>query len=401
MDKLSREQTAFAVALLTKCMESREKTQAELERDTKVGQSTISKILKGDVTPSAEQLELLFDGLGLKLANVLADCDKDDEEIQGYLATPLTGLSANADTEVRRVVEVIKRVATHASLGDLPFELYWPGDHTHPKSHPNIKSKNVYLVDRSRASTYDFILLFCASPSFGVGQENEIAAQACTPAIRLIPENGLSRMMLGSFLNAIDVPYRGTLDSGITLVESLLEEALKNVRVSYYRQKPLENGVDMSNFGDRLRDLITSRCGGNGAHFAQDVGISNDYLEALKREPFAVTNPSARLLGRMAVRLSVKIAYLLGESDDCDPAWVESNATWRQWVLETTGLDAKRTLQVKDAWRKSYRENLRTDTPTSVSYRQKHTPMSLMDWDKAYKKILNVKSKNTSGDLPF
>ena len=207
--------------------------------------------------------------------------------------------------------------------------------------------------------------------------------------------------MLGSFLNAIDVPYRGSLEAGIIFEDDRLAEALEDVRVSCFRQKALQSGVDMSTFGDRLRDLIASRCGGNSAQFAQDIGISEDHLGALKREPFPVTNPSARLLGRLAARLSVSISYLLGESDTCDPIWVESNDSWRQWIQETPGLDAKRSLEVRDEWRKSYKESLRSEVVSSASYRRKCPPMKKMDWDKSYKQSANAKSKKTTGELPF
>jgi len=43
------------------------------------------------------------------------------------------------------------------------------------------------------------LVIFCGEPSYGVGQENEIATQAGTPAIRLVPPK-MSRMMEGSFM---------------------------------------------------------------------------------------------------------------------------------------------------------------------------------------------------------
>lgn len=41
----------------------------------------------------------------------------------------------------------------------------------------------MYLIDRSRASTFHFLVILCGAPSYGVGQENEIATQAGVPAI--------------------------------------------------------------------------------------------------------------------------------------------------------------------------------------------------------------------------
>ena len=194
MNKLTSEQLSFAISLLVRTMENRDIKQTALALLTGIKQPTISKYINREISPSIEHLELLFDKLGLRLANVLADRDAGKQELRGYLATPLTGLTANADAEVRNVVAQLKQIAQIARSNDLPFELYWPGDHTHPMTHSSVTAKDVYLVDRSRAATYDFIVLFCASPSYGVGQENEIACQACTPAIRLVPKQGLSQL---------------------------------------------------------------------------------------------------------------------------------------------------------------------------------------------------------------
>ena len=132
------------------------------------------------------------------------------EEIVGYLATPLTALTTKEDSELRRIVKLIRDVASDKEFVKPSFRVYWPGDHTHPKDHIDLRAHQVYLTDRSRASTNDFIILFCGAPSYGVGQENEIATQARIPAIRLIPPT-MSRMMLGSFIHAEDIMYSGTL----------------------------------------------------------------------------------------------------------------------------------------------------------------------------------------------
>src|SRR6202020_3365944 len=105
------------------------------------------------------------------------------------------------DAELRKVVMRIRDIAADPQFSSPPFEIYWPGDFTHPKLNGDIPASQVYITDRTRASTHDFIILFCGAPSYGVGQENEIATQAGVPAIRLVPQ-GLSRMMIGSFAKA-------------------------------------------------------------------------------------------------------------------------------------------------------------------------------------------------------
>ena len=197
--------------------------QKLLEQLSGVTQSTISKILNrtqennGDVyTPSEEVLRKLFQAMGLKLADIVTESDHTANEILGYLATPLTGVSPEEDAEIRRIVEEICAVASEEQFSSPPFQIYWPDDHTHPSLHADIPARQVYVTDRSRASTHDFIVIFCATPSYGVGQENEIATQACVPAIRLVPDK-LSRMMGGSFIRATDITYAGSLESGITI----------------------------------------------------------------------------------------------------------------------------------------------------------------------------------------
>lgn len=81
----------------------------------------------------------------------------------------------------------IRRIASDPEFSGPAFEIYWPGDHTHPIRNRDFKPSLVYLKDRSTTSTYDLLVILCAEPSYGVGQENEIATQAGVPAVRLVP----------------------------------------------------------------------------------------------------------------------------------------------------------------------------------------------------------------------
>src|SRR5688572_24076824 len=231
MKELTQEQTEYAVGRFVRLMESRKYTQTQLEQISGVNQSTISKIASSrhdaDGTdryrPSEEVLAKLFKAMGLKLSDILNESDRLPDEILGYLATPLTGLSDAADQELRRVVRLIEALAAEPQFESPHFEIYWPGDHTHPKRHVDISPDQVYVTDRSRASTHDFIILFCGAASYGVGQENEIATQAGVSAIRLMPA-GISRMMSGSFISAHDVRYSGSLDRQITFDKDELRQ---------------------------------------------------------------------------------------------------------------------------------------------------------------------------------
>jgi transcriptional regulator with XRE-family HTH domain len=405
MQELTTEQTEYAVGRLMRIIESRKIKQTQLEQWSGVNQSTISKILSpsqeigGDrYTPSEEVLRKLFQALGLKLTDIIIESDRIADEILGYLATPLTGLAPNAEKEVRRVIDLIRDVASEKEFNSPRFEIYWPGDHTHPLQHADISPSQVYVTDRSRASTHDFIIIFCGSPSYGVGQENEIATQAGVPAIRLVPRV-MSRMMTGSFIHTIDLAYSGQLETGVRFDPEELRAALAAIRKAYFRHRALFRGINGDAFGSRLRKLIDDRCG-DYDHFAADLGISLSYLHNLMEEPFAVSNPSARLLQRMALRLGERVAYLIGESEESDPVWVESNAAWRSWIDKTSGIDAGLALQMRDEWRQEYSTS-RREQQSSASFRRPTLLMREPDWDKRYQRTNKVHRRDgANADQP-
>jgi len=397
MSQLSRERIEYAVARLECVRASRDLTQLQLAELSDVTQGTISKILHPQdddpYVPTEDILVKLFQGLGLNLIEILNEPDCLPEKIVGYLATPLTDLTDTQRTNLRKVVSDVRAIAGDQSFDPPHFEIYWPGDHTHPIDHPNLTAPQVYLTDRSRASTNDFVVLFCGDSSYGVGQENEIATQAGVPAIRLIPQKPISRMMLGSFARAINVQYEGTLQSGIKLPRNDLLKALQDTRRLYFRHRAFYRGGYCDTFRIRLKRLILDRCGGDYAQCADDLGINLDYLHKMMEEPFSVVNPGARLLARIAKRLSTSVGYLLGESEVTDPIYVASNASWRQWADKSSGMDLATGLQIRDKWRSDYDMWVRTRGEATVaSYRNAPKEMQVEDWEQRYQATMKAKS---------
>jgi hypothetical protein len=335
--------------------------------------------------------------LSLKLTDILTEAECLPEKISGYLATPLTGLSDDSHRQVANVVQQVRLLAADARFNHPPFDIYWPGDYTHPQHHANLRADQVYVTDRSRASTQDFVILFCAEKSYGIGQENEIATQAGVPAIRLIPSSGISRMMLGSFLKAVDVPYGGSLQAGIVLDSEKLLVALQEMRRIHFRHQALYRGLNTTTFGARLKVLIDDRCGTDYRQLADELGISLTYLLTLMNEPFAVSNPSGRLLIRIASRLGERVAYLLGESDEMDPVWTESNAAWQRWIEGSTGIDAGIAFQLRKKWRNDYYLRRREQQLSTASYRSTAKLMKEKDWEDEYKKVSGGRTVGTSG----
>ena len=391
MKQLTKEQLEFAVGRLQQVVEYRELSQTQLEEVSGIAQSTISKIFKRTQDPSPDNLKKLCRAIGVRLSDLTNEIELFGHELVGYLATPLTGLSGQEDGELRKIVDRIRALVAAEEFKDPHFDLYWPGDHTHPRNNPDFTPSQVYLTDRSRASTYDFIILLCVSPSYGVGQENEIATQAGLSAIRLVPRS-ISRMMRGAFINAKDVEYRGSLSTGIDFPEQELLDALRAIRRAHFRRQAFYKNLNGHDFGERLRKLINER-GGDYEKFADDVGINLYYLHALMQEPFNVTNPSIKLLKRIAALLGESVGYLVGESERADPIWISSQASFRDWVEANPEIPAGEAFRMRDAWRDEYR--LSKNEPVSVSFRRSNEPMSVADWDRRYRQT-RVKGGNSA-----
>jgi transcriptional regulator with XRE-family HTH domain len=377
--RLRQEEIEYAIGRLEVLKNSRGLSQTDLGVFTGVEQSTISKILKRQQEPSIEILQRLFEGLGLQLADVLkAAADHLPKTLQGYLATPLTGLNERQDTSVRAVVDAVRRFSGAAEFSDPPIKIYWPGEYTHPKSNPAHTPNNVYLIDRSRASTFNFLVILCGAASYGVGQENEIATQAGVPAIRLV-NSGVSRMMLGSFVKSVDIQYRGSLQEGIFFDGEEFAKALREIVRLHYHHGALYPVVNGNDFGPRLKKLVDERAFDNRA-FAEGLGVSLDYVRAMMEEPISVSNPSARLLKRMSVLLGESVGFLLGEKEQDDEVYRESKESFFAWVGGSEeGVDARTALAVFDDWKTEYFARKVESSP--ASFRAEVRPMRKVDWD--------------------
>jgi transcriptional regulator with XRE-family HTH domain len=379
MRELKREEIEYAIGRLEVYMTSRGLNQSDLEEFSGVEQSTISKILHRKQEPSLENLQKLFGGLGLQLADVLrAAADRLPKMLQGYLATPLTGLTEPEDLSVRAVVEAVRRCASAAEFANPPVNVYWPGEHTHPQRNPKYKPSSVYLIDRSRASTFHFLVILCGAPSYGVGQENEIATQAGVPAIRLV-NSKVSRMMLGSFVKSFDVPYTGSLKEGIFFSEEDFTKALRAIVKLHYSHGALYSSMNGHDFGPRMKKLVDERIRDNRA-FAEELGVSLEYVQAMMVEPLAVTNPSARLLERMSILLGESVGFLLGEKEKDDTVYRESKESFNAWVRESGDeVDARTANEMFDQWKIEYFAQKLESSP--VSMRNEVNAMRKADWD--------------------
>ena len=394
MEEYTRGQLEYVLDYVKQVSQSRHLKQTVLEMDSGVPQPTISRLFAGQLEPTPELLRKLCMGLGTNFEEVVHTPERTVPYLLGYVATPLTGLSDAEDRELRRLVLKLKAIAGPDAFPDPRIELHWPGDFTHPKLNPEHTPQQVYRKDRASASTCNFLVMLCLSPSYGVGQENEIATQAGNPAIRFI-NSGVSRMLGGSLLHSTDILFTGSLKDGIHFEETDFARALTWVQQTYYLQLPVFRDLNGHEFGQRLAQLLDKRVA-NRCDFARKLGVAEQYLDVLVQESFIVSNPSARLLKRLSRLLGVSVGYLLGESKDADPVWIDSHASWRAWI-RTLGVEAGPALEMMDDWEAEYIRKATYQQPGVASHRNDLVARSKQDWDIEYQKLL--KRKATANDL--
>lgn len=398
MEDYTKEQLEYVLNYIKQVYESRDLKQTTLAADSGIEQSTISRLFNDRMEPTVDLLRKLCTGLGTNFEEVVRTPQRVSPYLLGYLATPLTGLSDDEDRELRRVVADLKALTGPKEFNDPRFELYWPGDFTHPKSNPEHTPEQVYRKDRAFASTYNFLVLLCLEPSYGVGQENEIATQAGNPAIRFVLEN-VSRMLRGSLLHAIDVTFTGSLQTGIRYDREEFRRALGWIQRNYFLQLPLYQHLNGHEFGDRLRHLLEKRVT-NHSDFAAKLGVARHYLDVLAHESFVVSNPSARVLKRLGVLLGVSVGYLLGESKDADPVWIQSQACWRNWI-RTPSVEAGLAYELKEEWEAEYMRKTGQREPSYASHRNEISPREEKDWDIEYQKRLSRVAPERNGQTKF
>ena len=214
-----------------------------------------------------------------------------------------------------------------------------------------------------------------------MGQENEIATQAGVPAIRLV-NSKVSRMMLGSFVKSFDIPYTGSLEEGIFFDEEEFVRALRAIVKLHYRHGALYSSMNGNNFGPRLKKLVDERALDNKS-FAEELGVSLDYVQAMMVEPISISNPSARLLERMSILLGESVGFLLGEKQQDDAIYRESKETYNAWVRESEEtVDARTAAEIFDQWKAEYFARKVESSP--ISLRNEVRPMQKADWDEMF-----------------
>ncbi len=194
-----------------------------------------------------------------------------------------------------RAARVLERVG---------FSAYIPHLATDPLRHPNVTPAQVYATDRQQVAGADLVVVFLDRPSFGVGQELEIAGNALVPLLLVVREGAaVSRMALGGPARQYGPLRYSTWED--------LEPQLSAAATQIASELAQRVRSELPNIGAALHRART-RAGMARAELAQRVGVSVEFITLVETGDPRTSNPTVAFLGAATRALDLSIADLLG-----------------------------------------------------------------------------------------
>ena len=219
-----------------------------------------------------------------------------------YVASPLT--VADED-ELEQLFEVVRKVCQEKNI-----EPYFPNEVTGPDSQPEIHENEVYKIDRTKVNQSDLMVLLASSPSFGAGQEIEIARNALIP-ITIAYKGGsrISRMVKG-----VPVEYKDLLEyADLADFENKLSATFDyyNLRIDSIRD--LRRSIKSTVIGKQIRKARERKEMSMGT-LAEKVGLTADEINLLESGSTFEINPSFMLLMTLSEALDCDVADIISPS---------------------------------------------------------------------------------------
>lgn len=208
----------------------------------------------------------------------------DRRPLRGYVASALTGLPVVTRDFIAfassKIAEVCKK-----------FEIYvhQPRKATDPILHKDIKPEVVYALDRKRIVDADVLIVIANDPSFGVGQELEIAGSYGKPVILLRREGVIvSRMVTGGLFNLIDDITYSTPEDLERKLRSSLKNSIESLRSWELRNALMEKSLP-AEIGPILRKC-REQSNYTLPEAANAAGISSYLLSTIENRPVQFHN---------------------------------------------------------------------------------------------------------------
>lgn len=255
-----------------------------------------------------------------KLEEVRGVTGEPSEPLHGYIATALTGLERDAK---ENIAFVSSKIAEACKAFDI--YVHQPRKVTDPIMHSDIAPETVYFLDRKRAVEADVLIILANSPSFGTGQELEIAGSRGTPII-LVAREGLnvSRMVRGSHANFMkpDIVYTTPEDLGCQLRKCLsnninkLRDWKRNIKLT---QQICTNLVQFREVaGYSIEDA------------AYKLGISHSLLRSAERDTISFHNVGLDIILRICNLYNKDIKNIIVEEIPSAAKQVKENGNIRR-----------------------------------------------------------------------
>jgi transcriptional regulator with XRE-family HTH domain len=298
-------------------------SQDELAQKSGLSQSEVSKIETGQFRGlNEETIKKLSKGLeitpeilarGTRFASLFGQSEilpfgpiDDGPPFTAYFASALTGLSPRQKKEVYALDEKVSDVCKKYSAYSVA--LYRPREYTSPEDNAELGPREVYETDRERVVTADLIIFAAIFPSLGAGMELELAHKACSTVI-LLRKKGqkVSRMVTGCPVPMVNVEYGSLRDLEVKLVAAM-NQVLPIIAQA--RLLHPQNTLTAYDLGHRVSQVRKQR-NLSTESLAAMVGVDTPYIEALESRPEQVTNPSLRIIRRIAKALHVSDSYLI------------------------------------------------------------------------------------------
>jgi transcriptional regulator with XRE-family HTH domain len=370
--------------------------QDGLGKDVGFSQGYISRLEKGEVRPGPELIDALAKKFGCSPWALVGGTDLASESPGeclvtvdptaslrwlAYFASALTGLKKDQ----RDILEV-DADAVRQTCEQIGAYLYEPSHYTDPERNKNISAQEVYSIDRAQVSRSDVVILYGRYPSFGAGQELDIAMSAGLPLVFLIPDDQpLSRMVRGTYASVHELPFASCDD---------LRNKLPPILARVINNLTLRKDLPVLKLGERVRQHRES-IGLEAQIMARAVGLSEQAIHQLENGLYE--NPSLITLRRLALTLKTTVSALVDglamPQEDMDPIMRKSKDGLNEFAMRQniSYPDAK---ALWDAHAATYANQRRTVAEARTE------PVSVREWGDRYREFKNPSGRQRAIAFP-
>ena len=187
------------------------------------------------------------------------------------------------------------------------YSVYLPDDHTGLETGAAVTPNEVYWIDRERVASSDLVMIMADHPSFGVGQEAEIAANAGVPIVLCYTRGtGVSKMLRGLPGHIMTTLEFDGLDDLSDVIERFFRQNRERLSLNR-RTREREYHLRV---GNRIRTQ-RERLHMSPEDLAQRAELNAELIRSVESRPEQQSNFSLVNLRRVARILKLSPAELL------------------------------------------------------------------------------------------